>query len=165
MANIANSARTTFAADRRNNNEYWQYVLDMGTQGDEWSTVNLIIPQNVLDGLLFSVVVETRNAPATARDLDAQRERWSLSVNRGGQLANAVLSPRVVIGDNISNWNVGVGAVATDGWISRGEIREPIWFGRDDLFAMVIPPTDASSTPTADAVVWLGVQNLKYTKQ
>ncbi len=165
MATIADTVRTQFVADRRTALEWWQYVMDVGTTGDEWSIFNLVLPDDVMDALVVDIVVETRNAPATARDLASENQRCSVSVNRGRQLATAVLAPRVAISEPISEWNVGVGAAGTDGWTAKFAPFKPFWIGMDDHLTVICPPVDASGTPTADAVVWLAVEAVKYSKR
>ncbi len=167
MATLTAMDVTIQWADRRHNLEYLQYHIDALTFGDEWNHIDLRIPTNILEGLLISCTVETRNAPATARDLDAQREVCSIVVRQAAQLATPVIAPVVAVSEPISNFNLGVGVPTVDAWAT--EFREIparlIRLTRDDIVQLHLPPADDNTTPTADYFCRLMVAIGKYTKK
>ncbi len=163
MAVLTDTARTIHYADRRTGQEWWQYEVDCGTTGDEWSLVNLLVPSNVLDCEVKEVVLRTINAPATARTITT-RERASIAFNKGAGIASAIMSPMVLVSDEIADYSVGFGAAA-DAWVAKWVVPPHMWIGRDDFLTLVFPPTDANGTPTADAICFLAVNAVNYTKR
>ncbi len=167
MATLSPMDPSIVFADRRHNVEYLQYSINAVTFGDEWNHIDLNIPTNILEGVLINCNVETRNAPATARNLDAQREVCQLSLRVAAQLSTPIMAPVVAVSEPISNSNLGVGAPGVDAWATefRDLAAHFIRLTRDDILQLHMPPADDNSTPTADYFCRLILAIGKYTKK
>ncbi len=166
MASLADLEVSAIFADRRGrvNREYFFYGIDVGTTGDEWSTIDLLIPSNILEAVITHAVVRSQNTPATVRDMDAQRERALLSMRYGAQDGPPILSPVMAVSEPITNCSVSSVTLGNN-WLGQFVIRQPMLVTRRDNIQLVFPPTDDNATPTADAEFFMTLEVLKYTKR
>ncbi len=166
MASLTDTVVTNQYADRSMgvNFEWWQYTIDCGTTGDEWSLVTLLVPSNILDGFVESAVLFTLPPAATIRALGAIRERASLRIRYGGQINAPSLAPFFAVSEEIANWSENDPA-NEQVWIAEFKNLPRVHITRNDQLQLSFPPVDGNSTPTADARLHLGVSVEKYTKR
>ncbi len=151
-------------ADRKIGEDWLTYAVNASTTGDEWSTVQLAIPSDILDGYIYQMQVVSTNSPATARNMDQQRERVVVSLLKGAGLAGVPSLRTIEASEELANGSNDVNSGVPSAWVARFPPLNVHVVGADQL-SLVLPPADDSGTPTADYSVTVGLRDVTYTKK
>lgn len=165
MAILAAIDETLVQVDRYSNMEYVDYVFDLGTDGDEWSQVTMNLAPRFLEAYIVNIFARSINAPATARDLDAQRERFTVFLLKGNQIAAPSFAAFLGVSEQLANSHVSLVTAVPNGWIAQMKFQPKLHVSRSDAIRMVVPPTDDGATATADLEVMMQIEGIKYTKK